>query len=120
MTTTRVAHVLHLPDGLTLDSPEVEYIGRQNNRYQLRRSKWANQFTIGPHGDRAEVIAKHRAAFVALCERFLVFVEELHALKGKVLACWCKWPNPATPCHGDTYVELINLWWPEEEEERQT
>ena len=50
-----------------------------------RRSQWGNRFRIGPDEPRDEVIARYRAE---------VGLDELAALHGKPLACWC------APRHG--------------------
>lgn len=36
-------------------------------------------------------------------------MSNLHKLKGKRLACWCK-DKPTKPCHGDILVELVNKY----------
>lgn len=68
--------------------------------YVGRPSKWGNPYTIGPDGDRAEVIAKY--------ERWLMTQPELLAtigeLRGKVLGCWCA----PQACHADVLVRLAN------------
>lgn len=55
---------------------------------------------IGRDGNRAEVIAKY--------ERWLqtqpALLVDLHTLRGKTLACWCK---PAA-CHGDALARLAD------------
>lgn len=68
-----------------------------------RGTDWASPFTVGPDGDRSEVIARYR--------RYLFgerpdLVARLDELRGKRLACWC----PPKPCHGDALVaELVAL-----------
>ena len=53
-----------------------------------RRAAWGNPFRIGPGLDRAQAIARYRAGEVSL--------EQLAALHGRRLACWCA----PLPCHG--------------------
>ena len=38
-------------------------------------------------------------------------IDELKALKGKILGCWCK----PKPCHGDVIVKLIEKYYPNED-----
>jgi hypothetical protein len=78
--------------------PYDVYIGRQNPRYRVRRSKWANPFKIGPDGDREQVLAKYRAWLQEHPELLAALPE----LRGKVLGCWCK----PLACHGDILAEL--------------
>ena len=69
------------------------YIGRRSIRYGLPESIWHNPFVIGKDGTRGEVIAKFEAYILAKPE----LLAQLHTLKGKRLACWCK----PLACHGD-------------------
>ena len=68
--------------------------------YIGRPSIWGNPFVIGKDGSRDDVIAKY--------ERWLLgngkLVDQLAALAGKDLVCWCA---PAR-CHGDVLVRLAN------------
>ena len=67
-----------------------------------RGSMWGNKYHIGPDGTREEVIKKYERDF---CQRLRRrgFYKATLALKGKVLACWCK----PLPCHGDVIVEWL-------------
>ena len=61
-----------------------------------RRSQWGNRFRIGPDGPRDEVIARYRADLWRRVRAAKVGLDELAALHGKPLACWCA----PLPCHG--------------------
>ena len=61
-----------------------------------RRSQWGNRFRIGPDGPRDEVIARYRADLWRRIRAAEVGLDELAALHGKPLACWCA----PLPCHG--------------------
>jgi len=66
-----------------------------------RQGKWGNPFIIGVHGNRYEVIAKHKAMLAARPD----LVEEIkRELRGKDLVCVCK----PLKCHGDTLLEIAN------------
>lgn len=71
-----------------------------NDVYIGRPSKWGNPFSIGEHGNRAEVIEKYRNYI----NRNSNLLNSLHELKGKCLVCWCA----PLACHGDVLEELIN------------
>ena len=90
---TTVIHVRDMRDG------DV-YIGRRNNRRNLPGSIWHNPFEIGKDGTREEVIARFQAYFM---NRFDLLAQ-LHTLKGKRLACWCK----PKACHGDVLAKLAD------------
>ena len=89
---TRVVHVLREPYDV--------YIGRQNPRLRLGRSKWANPFKIGRDGEREEVLAKYRAYLDTRPD----LLAALGELRGKTLGCWCK----PESCHGDTLAALAD------------
>jgi hypothetical protein len=68
----------------------------------VRGTPFGNPFQIGKDGTRDEVIEKYREWF----HRRLTdpsFRDRVLALKGKVLACWCK----PLKCHGDVIVEYL-------------
>ena len=62
-----------------------------------RRTKWGNPFRIGPGQDRELAIARYRADLWRRIRAGEIALEELAALDGCWLACWC---DPL-PCHGD-------------------
>lgn len=75
-----------------------------------RPSKYGNPFVVGkPHPychddtpDAKPMTAEDAVeSFKALCWTD----EELEALRGKNLACYCK---PGTPCHADVLLGLAN------------
>lgn len=69
-----------------------------------RRTKWGNPFQIGVHGDRAQVIARYRVHLARRIRSGEISLEDLAALKGKVLACWCA----PRPCHGDVLARAAD------------
>jgi hypothetical protein len=74
------------------------HVGRAQPRVGVRASKWANPFTIGRDGTRADVIAKFRAWLLAQPELMAALPE----LRGRDLACWCA----PEPCHADVLLEM--------------
>lgn len=67
----------------------------------MRPSKWGNPFRIGRDGTRAEVIAKHRAYFLARAD---LVADARAELRGRDLVCCCA----PLACHGDTLHEVAN------------
>lgn len=68
--------------------------------YIGRPSIWGNPFVIGKDGSRDDVIAKYETWLLGNGQ----LVDQLAALAGKDLVCWCA---PAR-CHGDVLVRLAN------------
>ena len=68
--------------------------------YIGRPSIWGNPFVIGKDGSRDDVIAKYETWLLDNGK----LVDQLAALAGKDLVCWCA---PAR-CHGDVLVRLAN------------
>ena len=62
-----------------------------------RRTKWGNPFRIGKGQDREQAIARYRADLWRRIRAGEIALEELAALDGCWLACWCE----PLPCHGD-------------------
>lgn len=66
-----------------------------------RQTKWGNHYRIGMHGDRAEVVARHKFYFLNNLKLVKACKEEL---RGQDLVCWCK----PEACHGDILLEVAN------------
>ena len=76
---------------------EFEYAQVHNNTALIdRRTQWGNPFRVGRDGTREQVIARYRADLWRRIREGRVSLEELAALDGMWLACWC---DPL-PCHG--------------------
>lgn len=78
------------------DEPHDTYCGRPG--------PWGNPFVIGRDGDRAQVIAKHRAWLFSQPELMRRVAVEL---RDKRLGCHCA----PESCHCDTYAEVAALPW---------
>lgn len=64
-----------------------------------RATRWGNRFPISSqYGNRAEVVERYRNDLWRRIRSGEVRLEELAALAGKPLACWC-WPKK--PCHAE-------------------
>lgn len=72
--------------------------------YIGRGSAWGNPFVIGEHGTREEVIQKYEIMLKNNIRSGAVTIDDLKALDGKVLGCFCK----PKPCHGDVIIRAIN------------
>ena len=82
--------VINLRNGFdVLNEPDVVRIDRETT--------FGNPFHIGRDGNRAEVIEKYRAWLWRAVEDGRIGLDELAALDGQRLACWCV----PEPCHGD-------------------
>ena len=66
----------------------------------MRPSRWGNPFVIGKDGDRAAVIAKHKAWLWREVKAGRITVDDLATLDGAALVCCCA----PKPCHGETLL----------------
>ena len=74
-----------------------DYVHVVNNTVLIdRRTKWGNPWRVGRDGSREQVIARYRADLWRRIRTGEVALEELAALDGCWLACWCE----PLPCHG--------------------
>ena len=62
-----------------------------------RRTRWGNPHRIGPDGTREQAIARYRADLWRRIRSGEIALDELAALHGKRLACWCA----PLSCHGE-------------------
>lgn len=65
--------------------------------YIGRPGPWGNPFRIGPHGNRAKVIAKYARWLLSQVREGKITVQQLAKLHGVRTGCFCK----PQPCHGD-------------------
>lgn len=87
-----------------------------------RSTRWGNPFTVNAARE-AGFLSDDVAAFVVDCfsdwlrgdrqnwlgddsdKAAAAITENIHLLRGKNLACWCK---PGRPCHADVLLEMAN------------
>lgn len=88
-----------------LDRTEYDvYIGRQNKRYGLQGSPFANPFKMKnqSEAERERVIAEYEQYL----RRTMVVLALCRAqLPGKRLACWCA----PKACHGDVLAKVADM-----------
>ena len=77
--------------------------------YIGRGSKWGNPFVIGRDGDRDAVCEQYEEYLAAQIDSGTVRIEELAALHGKDLVCFCA----PKRCHGHI-LEYAAHWAHEE------
>lgn len=73
--------------------------------YIGRGSRWGNPFVIGKHGTRDDVCEEYAEFLKRQWRRKEVTLEDLAALHGKDLVCFCA----PLRCHGDT-LEKAAEW----------
>lgn len=75
--------------------------------YIGRPSKWGNPFSH-KQGTQAQFLVPTVQEAIQKYEEWVLqqphLLADLHELKGKVIACWCK-PGP---CHGDVLARLAD------------
>ena len=71
--------------------------------YIGRGSKWGNPFVMKSEADRERVIEQFRKYLWEQIEAGVVTKDELRALDGKRLGCFCA----PKACHGDVIVAAI-------------
>eukprot|EP00128_Syssomonas_multiformis_P006581 Colp12_sorted_trinity150504_noHs@34497 len=107
----KVAHIRPTYSNLKewMEKPEHAYIGRagivfvEGKRFPPHASVFANPFKIGKDGTRKGVMIKYEKYIRDRLRTDPGLKEQLKALRGKKLGCWC---HPE-PCHGDVLVKLI-------------
>ena len=77
--------------------------------YIGRGSRWGNPFVIGKDGSRDDVCEKHKQYLWDQVQSGEVSLDDLIALKGKDLVCFCA----PLRCHGHTLESAIA--WAEEQ-----
>ena len=100
--------IVHCKSG----QPYDRYIGRSTYG---NNGRYGNAWEIGIHGTREEVIASYDrwlrtgdngGNLAATPERRQEILDNLEELRGKVLGCWCDYPNQH--CHGEVLLSLLD------------
>lgn len=86
-------------------APYDVYIGRGRCPRSGEPGHWGNPFRVGRDGTREEVIARYAGWLRDEVDDERVTLEELAALDGKVLGCWCA----PEACHGEV-LERASAW----------
>lgn len=89
-----------------LSRDETRVVNIQYDRcdvYIGRGSPYGNPYSIGPDGDRAEVLRKFAIYLEEKLKLEPAFEAQLLALKGKILGCHCV----PLPCHGDVIMKWL-------------
>ena len=77
------------------------YIGRAGRG---QSGYFGNPFRLLDNETRGATIERYKSYFYQRLESDPQFREQIHALKGKTLGCFCK----PYPCHGDIICEYLN------------
>lgn len=67
-----------------------------------RKTRWGNPFTMAHESEREGVLSRYRACVTEEIRLGRISREDLAALHGKDLYCWC---SPKA-CHGNILAEL--------------
>lgn len=89
-------------------APPTRVVNYRSDAYDvrvMRPSKWGNVFQIGRDGDRATVVARHRAYLLDHPE---IIEAAKRELRGKRLGCCCKRPGIEVACHGDNLADAAD------------
>lgn len=77
------------------------YIGRAGRG---KDGYFGNPFKLKEGENRGVTLEKYREYFYDRLKKDPVFKKRIHALKGKLLGCFCK----PSPCHGDIIKEYLD------------
>lgn len=87
----------------------AEYIGRSMPHFGLKQSKFANPFKLSKDEPRGATIERYRIWLWEQIRSGNITIEDLLALEGKDLVCFCKQVNKEVACHGDV-IESAVTW----------
>lgn len=71
--------------------------------YIGRGSQWGNPFQINSQQDRTKVIERYREHLWAAIQHGDITLDELRALDGKTLGCYCA----PKACHGEVLASAV-------------
>lgn len=70
----------------------------------MRPGYYQNQYVIGVHGTREQVIQLFEDDFIRRMKTDQTFRMMVQRLEGKIIGCCCT----PLPCHGDVYIKYFN------------
>ncbi len=79
------------------------YIGRENSKFNLLESKFANPFPINENQNRQEVIDKYKTWLWNQIKNGSITEKDILSLDNKDLVCYCSPLN----CHGDVLIKAV-------------
>ena len=79
----------------------AEYIGRENKKYNLKKSKFANPYYV--KGDKGSTLKDYRIWLWNEVLELRITKQDILSLKDKDLICYCA----PTPCHGNIVKALV-------------
>jgi len=84
------------------------YIGRQQSQggWNLKKSKWHNQFTVKQYGDKCVELYKEEL-YQKVRDDPDTWLPELVSLEGLTLGCWCQTNGIGSVCHGNVIADLV-------------
>jgi hypothetical protein len=94
------------PQNIYVGRGRVVFLTKEGPSFPPKDSPFCNPFKVGKDGTREDVIAKFRSSMEAKLQGDPDLVQQLLALEGKRLGCWCK----PEACHGDVLLELIQKY----------
>jgi len=87
--------------------PGAEYIGRAMPHLGLRASKFANPFKLNEGETRGATIERYRVYLWQKIKKGEITIQDLLALEGKDLVCFCKHKTKEVACHGDVVKAAV-------------
>ena len=91
---SKILNLRHIPGDISVAALLAQGIVRVD-----RATPWGNPWPIGAEfGNRVEVVERYRRHLWRRIRTGDIPLDELAALSGKPLACWC-WPR--RPCHAE-------------------
>jgi hypothetical protein len=88
---------IHQLGGIDSLPPDAVYIGRPGQGITAEQAPWGNPFRADENTTREQAVEQYRERLWQQLRDGTLTLEQLAALHGKTLACWCPQPGP---CHG--------------------
>lgn len=87
--------------------PGAEYIGRSMPNLGLKGSKFANPYKLSDDEPRGATIERYRVWLWGQIRTGKITMQDLLALEGKDLVCFCKQKSKEVACHGDVVKAAV-------------
>lgn len=100
------ATVINIKDNPNWKEEGGVYIGRACPSKGLKGSPFRNPYRIGMDGNRKGVLRQFEEYFLKRVRGDKDFLDEVVALEGKTLVCWCA----PEDCHGNIIAAFIGGW----------
>ena len=99
------------PDNVYIGRKGIVFVTNEDKskmRWPPTASIWANPYKVSKDCTVEQCLNLYRDYILCKISNGEITIDDIKALSGKRLGCWCKLPDKDVPCHGDVVIDIVN------------